>query len=104
MMNMMDYESLMVDLEWLKTNHPDRKTLIKFGERFQKYVNEHRGWRKEDDVWVKYRCEVTSHPDRTEPGPCPMCEEDKRSAWTVGTFAVLIAILSSVAFFFWRGN
>jgi hypothetical protein len=33
-----EYEQLLKDLEWLKSFHPDKITLISFLEKFQKFV------------------------------------------------------------------
>jgi hypothetical protein len=37
-MTLEDLQEIMVDLEWLKSEHPERKTLIEFCERFKKFL------------------------------------------------------------------
>lgn len=33
-----EYESILIDLEWMKTNCPERVALINFTERFVDYI------------------------------------------------------------------
>jgi hypothetical protein len=33
-----DYDNLQADLQWLRSEHPERKTLIEFVERFRVFV------------------------------------------------------------------
>lgn len=41
-MSQRDYEQLLKELKWLKTNHPEKQTLITFVERFHRFVKDER--------------------------------------------------------------
>jgi hypothetical protein len=49
-MSRFDYEALLRDWEWLKRNHPERKTLIEFVERFQTFVTEEHTKMRENEL------------------------------------------------------
>jgi hypothetical protein len=38
MTSKLEYEGILVDLEWLKLNHPERTSLIAFAEKFVEHV------------------------------------------------------------------
>ncbi len=56
-MTWQDYDNLLSELEWLKKNHPEKRNLINFVERFGCFIKEEQ--EKEHGCQVQVRNQTT---------------------------------------------